>query len=58
VSISVRWRSLPNADCPWWLGRNATIVGLFSFRLAAGALDADTSLPRAAQALSRQSRVT
>jgi hypothetical protein len=54
LSIALRSCSRPNAHCPRCLGRNGTIVELFSSRLPAGALYADNSLPRAGKALSRQ----
>ena len=54
LSISLRSRSPANAHCPRCLGRNGTIVELFSSRLPAAALDADNSLPGAGKALSRQ----
>ena len=47
LSIALRPRWLANPHCPRCLGRNSTIVELFSSGLPADALYHDNSLPRA-----------
>ena len=47
LSVALRSRSLANTYCPRCLGRNGTIVELFSSWLPADALYADSLLPRA-----------